>query len=317
MNNFLHLIDKNLQNKNIIVLYGGTSTEREVSINSANSVFNAFKETKYNIIPYDLTENIDDFCLFLSKNKSNSIIFNTLHGGVGEDGRIQALLDFYQIPYTHSGFLSSSLAMHKSFTKKLLMLKGVLSPKEQIYSFQKDENIHLEFPLVLKPINEGSSTNLYLIKNLQEFKSITNNIKKKFKQVLLEEYIKGRELTVGVINGEALAITEMIYDGDLFDYDTKYNKKIQHIINPINIPNELSLIIKNNAEVAYQELLCSGAIRVDFILSETQIPYLLEVNTQPGLTSTSLLPEQASYLGISFVNLCLIMLSLSNYKSIS
>lgn len=306
-----------MKKKNILVLMGGTSKEREVSLSSGEVVFQALSCIKdYNVSKYDLL-NIRDFINFIKEN-DNIIVFNALHGGYGEDGRIPAILDCFKIPYTHSGVTASSLSMDKVISKKIAISLGIPTAKEQVINPKNigKEKINIDYPLVVKPINEGSSFSIFMVFNEQDL----NNTKKKlvdFDSIMIEKYIKGIECTVGVINGEALVVTEIQTNNSFYDYDAKYTLgKSKHIISPISISNELQKKIMNFSQDLYYSINAKGVIRVDYIIEETtNTPYFLEVNTHPGMTPTSLLPEQMLYVGRDFSGLCSFLIDSATYDN--
>ncbi len=236
------------------------------------------------------------------------MIFNALHGQFGEDGYIQTILERYKIPYTHSGVIASSIAMDKEISKKIFIKNKIKTPKFFTYSYDltssnliKKINKELKFPVVVKPINEGSSVNVYICnkKNI----ITTLNLIKQYKKVMLEQFIGGREIQVAIMGSKKLGAIELKPKRKFYDYQAKYNSdaKTKHII-PVDLTkNKLSLVLEM-AYKAHKVIGCKGVTRSDFKFYNNKF-YLLEINTQPGMTKLSLVPEIAAYKGISFLKL--------------
>ncbi len=290
--------------KKILVLCGGISKERSISLDTGKQVANELKKNKYNVITcepdHTLLKNIKGF--------KPDTIFNALHGQFGEDGYIQTILETQKIPYTHSGVIASSIAMDKEISKKIFIKNKILTPKYIKYDYKKNKkNIikiiekKLKFPVVIKPINEGSSVHVYictkknLIKHLQ--------ILRTYNQILIEEFIPGREIQVAIMGNKILGTIELEPKRKFYDYEAKYNSnaKTKHII-PVKLSkNDLNKIEKITSK-AHQIIGCRGVTRSDFKFYQGKF-YLLEINTQPGMTKLSLVPEIANYIGISFIKL--------------
>jgi len=291
--------------KKVMILGGGISRERLISLKTAKSVYKELKKNKnYKSIIAEPDSN------FLKKIKSfkPDIIFNALHGQFGEDGYIQTILESQKVNYTHSGVLASSIAMDKEISKKIFLNNKILTPKYIKYNFnKKNKNIisliqkKLKFPVVIKPINEGSSVNVYictkknLIKNLRKL-SIYN-------EILIEEFIPGREVQAAIMGNTKLGAIELKPKRKFYDYQAKYSVKAQteHII-PVDLDKKKFKEIMNIALKAHKLIGCKGVTRSDFKFYKNKF-YLLEINTQPGMTSLSLVPEIANYRGINFANL--------------
>tara|TARA_Y100001970_G_scaffold294019_1_gene445911 strand:- start:8347 stop:9267 length:921 start_codon:yes stop_codon:yes gene_type:complete len=291
----------------ILTLAGGYSNEREISLITAKSVIKELKkDSKYNIL---LTEPDGNFVKILRKFKPD-LVLNLLHGRYGEDGYIQAILESEKVKYTHSGVLSSSLAIDKEISKKLFKKNNILTPPYIKFNFQNNSNLKniikkvdkkLKFPVVLKPINEGSSVGVY-ITSKRNF--IYNLLKlEKFKEILIEKYIPGREIQAAILGNKKLGIIELKPKRKFYDYKAKYSAsaKTQHII-PVNISDKNYNKVNSIAMKAHKLLRCRGVSRSDFRFYKNKF-YLLELNTQPGMTSLSLVPEIASYQNISFKSL--------------
>ena len=290
--------------KKIVILAGGYSKEREVSLQTAKSVYSELKRKKkykFRIIDPD-----GNLIKKLRKYKP-SVVLNLLHGRYGEDGYIQTVLENEKINYTHSGVISSSIAIDKVISKKIFNKKRILTPKYFVYSFKnnftKKQIINkikkkFLFPVVIKPINEGSSVNVFICNSNNIFKNL--NKLKDYGEILVEKYIPGREIQVAILNNKKLGAIELRPKRKFYDYDAKYNPKAntKHII-PINIDRKSLNQVMNIALKAHKILKCRGVSRSDFRYYKNNF-YLLELNTQPGMTSLSLVPEIANYNGIKF-----------------
>ena len=291
----------------ILILAGGYSNEREISLITAKSVIQELKKIKkYKLL---IIEPDGNFIKKLRKFKPN-LVLNLLHGRYGEDGYIQSILESEKIRYTHSGVLSSSLSIDKEISKKIFMKNNILTPPYIKFSFKNNFNIknitnkidkNLKFPVVLKPINEGSSVGVYIC----DKKNFTNNLIKleKFKDILIEKYIPGREIQAAILGKKKLGIIELKPKRKFYDYKAKYsaNAKTEHII-PVNLSLKNFNKINSIAMKAHKLLKCRGVSRSDFRFYNNKF-YLLEINTQPGMTSLSLVPEIARYKNISFIEL--------------
>ena len=291
--------------KKVIILGGGISKERPISLETARSVFKSLKKNKkYKSI---ISEPDEDFFKKVKTFKPD-IVFNALHGQFGEDGYIQTILESQKIKYTHSGVLASSIAMDKEISKKIFLKNKILTPKHIKYDFnKKNKNIisqiqkKLKFPVVIKPINEGSSVNVYICSKrnfLKNLKKLSN-----YNQILIEEYIPGREIQVAIMGKKKLGAIELKPKRKFYDYKAKYSVKAQtkHII-PVDLKKNKMKEIMNIALKAHKLIGCRGVTRSDFKFFKNKF-YLLEINTQPGMTNLSLVPEIANYYGINFANL--------------
>ena len=294
--------------KNILVVLGGKSGERAVSLDSGRACIKALKKKGYKIYTFD--PKFKNFNLI--NKKKIDVIFNALHGKDGEDGVAQSYFEYLKIPYTHSGVISSYNAMNKIHSKKIFIKNKIKTPKYfsiKKICFKKNtvekvlKKKKINFPIVTKPINEGSSLGVEISKNKKKlFKSI-QNLFKKYKELILEEYIGGQEIQVAVINGKALGAIELIPKRLFYDYKAKYTKKAktEHVM-PARISKKNYNQVLKIAKKAHKVLNCRGVTRSDFKFFNNKF-YLLEINTQPGMTSLSLVPEIANYTGLSFENL--------------
>lgn len=278
----------------IAVLMGGISSEREVSLKSGNAVLNALVELGYDAFAMEL--NREDMVEKLTTWDYDLAVI-VLHGEFGEDGRVQALLDILGKPYTGSGFIASAVSMDKVITKKLVSDAGVRIAKSfKCVKETKKEN----YPIVIKPSLEGSSVGLHICnskKSAEEAVALLEG-----KKLVIEEFIKGEELTVGVLEGEALGVLKIIPKSGVYDFKSKYTKGETEYEYPAKIDKKLYKEAMKISETVYNTLELSGAARVDMILCEDKL-YFLEVNTIPGMTETSLLPKLASLKGYDFKGL--------------
>ncbi len=293
--------------KKILLIAGGYSNEREISQKTAKSVYSELKKNKkYNL---KICEPDGSFIKKLRLFKPD-VVLNLLHGRYGEDGYIQAILESEKVKYTHSGVMSSSIAIDKELSKKLFIKNKILTPKYVIFEFKKNinkkniiKNIRkkLDFPVVIKPINEGSSVNVYICNKLNFIKNLYKL--KYYGKVLIEKFIPGREIQVAVLGRKKLGAIELKPKRQFYDYEAKYNPKAktEHII-PIKIDKKYYDVVTSLALKAHNLLKCRGVTRSDFRFYKNKF-YLLEINTQPGMTSLSLVPEIANYKGINFIQL--------------
>ncbi len=291
----------------ILILAGGYSNEREISLITARSVTRELKKNKkYKLLTIEPNGH---FIKKLRKFRPK-LVLNLLHGRYGEDGYVQSILESEKVKYTHSGVLSSSLAIDKEISKKIFIKNKILTPPFFKFVFKKKTNYKnitkkiekkLKFPVVLKPINEGSSVGVY-ITNKKNF--IYNLLKlEKFKEILIEKYIPGREIQAAVLGNKKLGVIELKPKRKFYDYKAKYSAsaKTEHII-PVDITQKNYNKINSLAMKAHKLLKCRGVSRSDFRFYKNKF-YLLELNTQPGMTSLSLVPEIANYNNISFIQL--------------
>ena len=290
--------------KKILILSGGISKERLISLDTGTQVSKELKKNGYKVKisepDFNLKTNIRKF--------KPDIIFNALHGQYGEDGYIQSIIEGFKIPYTHSGVIPSAIAMDKDISKKIFSKNKIRTPKYFIYSFnlKKEDlitkiNKHIKFPVVVKPLNEGSSVNVYIC-NKNNIIRILNSISN-YKKIMIEEFIGGREIQVAIMGNKILGAIELKPKRKFYDYQAKYNKKAktEHII-PVKIKrNKLNEVLQI-AFKAHKIIGCRGVTRSDFKFYNGKF-YLLEINTQPGMTKLSLVPEIAAHRGISFIEL--------------
>ena len=290
--------------KKILIISGGISKERAISLDTGRQVAKELVRNNYKV---KITE--PNFDLFKTINLFKpKIIFNALHGQFGEDGYIQTILESTGIPYTHSGVLPSALAMDKELSKKIFIKNKILTPKYIVYSFDisnlelsKLIDNRLRFPVVIKPLNEGSSVNVFICTKKDIFKKL--KLLTNYKKIIIEEFIPGREIQAAIIGSKKLGAIELRPKRKFYDYQAKYNSKAKtkHII-PVDLSKKDYQKLMNVALKAHKLIKCRGVTRSDFKFFKGKF-YLLEINTQPGMTSLSLVPEIANYKGIKFENL--------------
>ncbi len=289
----------------VVVLMGGWSAEREVSLSSGKEVAEALRERGWaNVTEVDMDRNVAQVLEGLRPD----VVFNALHGTPGEDGSVQGLLELMQIPYTHSGITTSAIAIDKELTKLVLVPHGIRMPAgKMVESEALFSGDPMARPYVLKPVNEGSSVGVAIVTEGGNHGSpIGRDVPgpwHEFEQLLAEPFIKGRELTVAVLNDEPLAVTELKPKAGFYDYAAKYTDGLTEHVCPAEVPDAIAGSMMDMAAKAHRLLGCKGASRSDFRWDDEQGEaglYLLEVNTQPGMTPLSLVPEQAKLKGIAY-----------------
>jgi D-alanine-D-alanine ligase len=292
--------------RRVAVLLGGRSAEREVSLSSGAGCARALRDEGFDVVEIDPGENPASQLL----DANVDCAFNALHGRWGEDGCLQGVLEWLRIPYTHSGVLASSLAMHKQRTKDVYRAAGIPIVKSVIADRRDAGREHLmEPPYVIKPVNEGSSVGVYIIRkgDNRPPSELTKPEWRLSDAMMVEEYVPGRELTVGVLGGNALGVTEITTELEFYDYEAKYAAGGSRHTIPADVPNAIAEEAMRLAALAHEALGCRGVTRTDFRYDDTggkERLVALETNTQPGMTSTSLVPEQAAYAGMSYRSLC-------------
>lgn len=291
----------------VAVLMGGWSNERPVSLMSGNGVADALEKVGYTVSRVDMDRNVAQVLASLRPD----VVFNALHGVPGEDGSVQGMLDLMGIRYTHSGMVTSVIAIDKELTKQRLVPAGIPMPKGTIVD---SENLFTADPIprpyVLKPVNEGSSVGVAIVTDDSNYGNpIARDAKgpwQEFDSLLAEPFIKGRELTVAVLGDRALCVTELKPKSGFYDFDAKYTDGLTEHICPAEIPADVAQYMLDTALRAHQLLGCKGASRTDFRWDDEaglNGVFVLETNTQPGMTPLSLVPEQAKYVGISYEQL--------------
>tara|TARA_B100000029_G_scaffold499511_1_gene570015 strand:+ start:417 stop:1346 length:930 start_codon:yes stop_codon:yes gene_type:complete len=297
-----------LSKKKILVILGGASKEREVSLSSGKSCISALNKIGYKVLRFDPKFS----SIFKIKNYKADVIFNALHGKEGEDGKIQSFFEYFRIPYTHSGVLSSMIAMNKYFSKLIFIKNNIKTPPFFFLNRKDYLNVNLKnkikqnklkFPLVIKPNDEGSSIGVKICKDINSLKKEFIKLKKSYDNLIFETYIGGKEIQVAVVGGKSIGAIELRPKRKFYDYAAKYKKsaKTLHVM-PADIPKKKYNEVLKISEKANKALKCKGIVRCDFRFNNNKF-FLLEVNTQPGMTSLSLVPEIANYCKISFVKL--------------
>ena len=290
--------------KKILILSGGISKERLISLDTGLQVAKELKKNSYNVKISEPNNNLEKTI----KKFNPNVIFNALHGQFGEDGYIQTVLESFKIPYTHSGIIPSAIAMDKEISKKLFIKNKIKTPKFFTYSFDKKDsqiikliNVKLKFPVVVKPLNEGSSVNVFICYRKNILKIL--NLLKNYKKVMIEQFIGGREIQVAILGNKKLGAIELVPKRKFYDYEAKYNTnaKTQHIIK-IDLSKKKLKEILEIAHKAHKIIGCKGVTRSDFKYFNGKF-YLLEINTQPGMTKLSLVPEIAAHHGMTFIEL--------------
>ena len=290
----------------IVVLMGGESGERKISFLTGKACSKALKKKGYRVRELDAKGN---FVEKLKKLKPK-IVFNALHGKYGEDGFVQSILESLKIPYTHSGILSSNLAMDKVLSRILFKKNKIITPKYFLINKSNKKNFKrkikekkIQFPIVIKPVNEGSSLGVYICRNQIQFDKNYKKLNSEYSKILVEEYIPGKEIQVAVMGNKALGAIELIPSREFYDYKAKYSSKAktQHVM-PASLQQKKYDEVLFLAKKAHKILGCRGVTRSDFKFYKNKF-YLLETNTQPGMTKLSLVPEIAHYCGINFENL--------------
>lgn len=307
-----------LQSKNrfgrIGVLMAGPSSEKKISLKSGRAVCEALKKAGLNVVPVIVKTDRQEDNIRLLRHKKIDCAFIALHGRFGEDGGIQKILGALNIPYTGSGVKASGLAMDKIASRRIFQRHGLKVPRYKVLKRDSYRGIclnDLSLPLVVKPATHGSSIGLSIA---IQTKDILPAIKRAFQfdqRIIIEEYVKGRELTVGILGDNPMPVIEIIPKHDFFDYQAKYKKGLTDYIVPAKLSPEVSCRVKQAGLEAHRLLGCFGCSRVDIILDPENEPVVLEVNTIPGLTSTSLLPKAAKETGIDFISLCLKLIKLA------
>ncbi len=293
--------------KRVAVLYGGISAEREVSLASGAQVIAALQDAGYDVQAIEVGEDLGAVIAALKFRPD--AVFNALHGRFGEDGVIQGVLDWLDIPYTHSGARASALAMDKAASRAVFAAAGLPIAQGRVIDIAElDHADPLPRPYVIKPLNEGSSVGVQIMRRGDNARQDVARDWRFGSQALVETFIPGRELTVGVMGDRALTVTDIAAAHEFYDYESKYAQGGSRHILPANIHPHAHAQALHLARAAHDALGCRGATRADFRYDDTQGEpgrlVLLEVNTQPGLTPTSLLPEQAAFCGIEFPALC-------------
>jgi len=290
-----------LSSRKIGVLYGGLSSEREISIKSGKAVLSVLKKLGLNVCGIDVNRNVVEEI----KKEKIEVAYLALHGHLGEDGTIQGMLEILGIPYTGCGVLASSIFMDKDISKKLFEYLGILTPEwrtlKKLETVPKIKN----YPVVVKPLSQGSTIGVSVVRKASQMSEVVKEAFKYDEEILIEQFVEGKEIAVGVMNDKALPIVEIIPKGEFYDFESKYQRNgSQHII-PARITEKSYGTAQSNAEKVYKVLKCKGVCRFDMIVDRNDEVWVLENNTIPGMTETSLVPDACKSIGYSFGDLVL------------
>ncbi len=296
-----------LTDKKIGVLMGGISSEREISLRTGKTIEAALRKKGYRVVGIDVDKDIADRL----RKEGIEVAFIALHGRYGEDGTIQGLLEIMGIPYTGSGVLASAIAINKVITKRLLEYHQIPTPRYTVFKkdeagadYQKSLESHgFEYPVVVKPSSEGSTIGVTIVRDEGELLEAMNLAFSYGSEVLMEEYIPGREITVGVLDETPLPVIEIVPKEEFYDYQAKYTKGMTEYIIPARLSDGLYKKVQDLGLRVYEVLGCKGVSRVDMRVDREDNPYVLEINTVPGMTETSLIPMAAKEIGIDFPEL--------------
>jgi D-alanine-D-alanine ligase len=296
--------EPSFKKKKIGVMMGGLSREREVSLRTGKAILKALTEKGYPALAIDVGLDIAEVLI----REKVEVAFMALHGRFGEDGTIQGMLELMKIPYTGSGVLASALALHKIMAKKFFFCEHIPTPTYEVFRREEIEKnsprtSSLPLPVVVKPAREGSTIGVSIVKKKEELPPALQEAGRYDEEILVEEFMKGKEITVGILEDIPLPIIEIVPRSGFYDYQSKYTKGETEYIIPARIPREKYLYAQEISLKAFQVLGCSGCARVDLMTDEEGNPFVIDVNTMPGMTETSLLPKAALYAGISFEDL--------------
>ncbi len=283
---------------------GGFSREREISLKTGKAIVKALTEKGYTAAGIDVGKDVADVLL----REKIDLAFLALHGRFGEDGTVQGMLEMMRIPYTGSGVLASALALHKVMTKKVIACENIPTPRFEVLSRgeidkERVQASSLALPRVVKPAREGSTIGISIVREEKEWLPALKEAAKYDEEILVEEFISGKEITVGILEDIPLPIVEIVPRSGFYDYHSKYTKGETEYVIPARIAREKYLYAQEISMKAFHALRCSGCARVDLMTDEAENPYVIDVNTMPGMTETSLLPQAASYAGIPFEDL--------------
>lgn len=290
---------RKLRNKRIAVLMGGRSAEREISLKTGKQVARALKELGLNVFPIDVDANIVQNL----RSARIDLAFVALHGRWGEDGIAQDILELMGIPYTGSGILASALAMNKAVSRELFSYHNLPVPRFQVLEKHGPQQVEIPVPLVVKPTQEGSTIGLSVVRKEAELPGATKRAFSYGDQILVEEFISGKEVTVTILGQEALPVIEIVPKLGHYSFQAKYTPGMTDFVIPARLPSSVCREVQSLALSAHEILGCRDISRVDLIVNQQERPYILEVNTIPGLTSTSLAPRAAKAAGLDYKQL--------------
>lgn len=294
--------------KRVAVLMGGISKEREISLKTGGAISAALTRLDYDVREIDVGGGAELVAQLESAKVDVAVI--ALHGKFGEDGCIQGLLEMMRIPYTGGGVLASSVGMDKMICKRIARELGIPCPPEMLFESEQQSaeqfvaDFDMEFPVIVKPAREGSTINMTIVHRKDELLLGMRTALESDTKVIVEKYIKGREVTVGLLNGEALPTLEIAPKSGFYDYKSKYTKGMTEYIVPARIGEGIAERLKRWSEIICSAIECEGTVRVDYIVPDDGEAYFLEVNTIPGMTELSLVPKAAAHIGIDFDGVC-------------
>lgn len=294
--------------KRVVVIMGGVSKERDISLRTGAAITEALKKRGYDVMSINMSLGADFVSRLVDLKPDVALI--ALHGKYGEDGCVQGLLEVLRIPYTGSGVMPSSVAMDKVVTSHIARMLGIKCPAEVSFDGNKEDarvitkKICIPLPVIVKPSREGSTINISIVDNLGGLDAAIALALESDTKVIIQEYIKGKEITVGLLNGKALPVLEIAPKSGFYDYTSKYTKGMTEYIVPARIPEDMAKRVGNWSEEIARELDCEGTLRADFIVAENGDAYFLEINTIPGMTGLSLVPKAAAHIGLSFEDVC-------------
>lgn len=295
-----------MKGKTIAVVMGGISHEKEVSVRTGTGIAAALKERGHTVIPMV----VGDDALHQIQVARPDIVFIALHGRFGEDGTIQGALEMMHIPYTGSDVCASAVAMNKVMTKRLAHTVGVNCPTEAVFDSTRETvsdfvtHAKLSYPVIVKPNREGSTVGMTIVRNAAALTTALTEAAALDSTVLIEEFIEGPEVTVGILCGDPLPVLEIVPKSGFYDYSSKYTKGATDYICPARIEATVAATVQDWTQRVYDILGCRGVARADFMISKNGTPYFLEINTIPGMTETSLVPKAAAHIGISYADIC-------------
>jgi D-alanine-D-alanine ligase len=296
--------NQSIKKRKIGVMMGGLSREREISLRTGKAILKALLEKGYHASSINVDQNIAET---LVKEKIE-MAFIALHGRFGEDGTIQGMLELMRIPYTGSGVLASALALNKIMAKKLFFCENIPTPTYEVFLREEIEKklpktTSIPLPLIVKPAREGSTIGVSIVREEGELSSALTEAGKYDEEILVEEFVEGKEITVGILEDIPLPVIEIAPKSGFYDFHSKYTRGETDYIIPARVSREKYLYAQEISLKAFRVLGCSGCARVDLMTDENENPFVIDVNTMPGMTETSLLPKAASYAGISFEDL--------------
>lgn len=295
-----------MKGKKIAVVMGGISHEKEVSVRTGTGIAAALKERGHTVVPLLVA----DDALHQIEAAKPDIVFIALHGRFGEDGTIQGALEMMHIPYTGSDVCASAVAMNKVMTKRLARTVGVNCPAEAVFDSTRESvaefvaHTKLNYPVIVKPNREGSTVGMTIVRDSAALTAALTEAASLDPTVLVEEFVAGTEVTVGILCGDPLPVLEIVPKSGFYDYSSKYTKGATEYICPARIEASVAATVQDWTKRVYDVLGCRGVARADFIINKDGMPYFLEINTIPGMTETSLVPKAAVQMGISYADVC-------------